>query len=65
MTNKYVKKVNKKTKICCTQLENYSKPKIIRKICSKKGGGFNHRYNLSDEILIKDNHISAENNLKD
>ena len=26
--------------------------------------GYNHRYNLSDEILIKDNHINAENNLK-
>ena len=25
-----------------------------------KGGGLNHRFNLSDEILIKDNHISAE-----
>ena len=31
---------------------------------SKKAGGYNHRYNLSDEILIKDNHISASNNLK-
>ena len=30
----------------------------------KKGGGYNHRYNLSDEILIKDNHINAENNLR-
>ena len=30
----------------------------------KKGGGHNHRYNLSDEILIKDNHINAESNLK-
>ena len=30
----------------------------------KIGGGYNHRYNLSDEILIKDNHINAENNLE-
>ena len=32
---------------------------------SKKGGGNNHRFNLSDEILIKDNHISASNNLRE
>ena len=25
------------------------------------GGGFNHRYNLSDEYLIKDNHIATAN----
>ena len=37
---------------------------MLEKYAVKKGGGYNHRYNLSDEILIKDNHISAENNLK-
>ena len=30
----------------------------------KKVEVYNHRYNLSDEILIKDNHISAEDSLK-
>ena len=30
----------------------------------KKGGGFNHRFNLSDEFLIKDNHLIAEKNLR-
>ena len=44
--------------------KNNTKFKTVRKICCKKGGGFNHRYNLSDEILIKDNHISAEDSLK-
>ena len=28
------------------------------------GGGINHRFNLSDEILIKENHINSETNLK-
>ena len=28
------------------------------------GGGLNHRFNLSDEILIKDNHISVDGNIK-
>ena len=37
---------------------------MLEKYAVKKGGGYNHRYNLSDEILIKDNHIKADNNLK-
>jgi nicotinate-nucleotide pyrophosphorylase (carboxylating) len=31
----------------------------LEKYAVKVGGGFNHRFNLSDGILIKDNHISA------
>ena len=38
--------------------------RALEKYAVKKGGGYNHRYNLSDEILIKDNHISASNSLK-
>ncbi len=63
LTNKFVKKVNKKTKICCTR-KTTPNLRLLEKYAVKKGGGHNHRYNLSDEILIKDNHISAENNLK-
>ena len=37
---------------------------MLEKYAVKIGGGFNHRYNLSDEILIKDNHIASEKNLK-
>ena len=37
----------------------------MEKYAVKKGGGFNHRFNLSDEIMIKDNHISAEKNFKE
>jgi nicotinate-nucleotide pyrophosphorylase (carboxylating) len=29
------------------------------------GGGLNHRFNLSDEILIKDNHIAIEGNIRE
>ena len=39
--------------------------RTLEKYAVKKGGGHNHRYNLSDEILIKDNHISTSNNLKE
>ncbi|MDE5862902.1 MAG: carboxylating nicotinate-nucleotide diphosphorylase [Lachnospiraceae bacterium] len=33
--------------------------RIFEKYSVKVGGGYNHRYNLSDGILLKDNHISA------
>ena len=29
------------------------------------GGGLNHRFNLSDEILIKDNHIAIDENIRE
>ena len=64
LTNQFKKKVNKKTKICCTR-KTTPNLRLLEKYAVKKGGGFNHRYNLSDEILIKDNHISAEKNLRD
>ncbi len=38
--------------------------RILEKYAVRKGGGFNHRYNLSDEILIKENHIIASENLR-
>ena len=64
LTNQFTKKVNKKTKICCTR-KTTPNLRLLEKYAVKKGGGHNHRYNLSDEILIKDNHISAEENLRD
>ena len=33
--------------------------RIFEKYAVKMGGGFNHRYNLSDGVLLKDNHIGA------
>ncbi|WP_196604389.1 carboxylating nicotinate-nucleotide diphosphorylase [Pectinatus haikarae] len=33
--------------------------RIFEKYAVRVGGGFNHRYNLSDGVLIKDNHIGA------
>ena len=37
--------------------------RVIQKYGVKLGGGTNHRFNLSDEYLIKDNHIGASQNL--
>ena len=64
LTNQFTQKVKKKTKICCTR-KTTPNLRLLEKYAVKKGGGHNHRYNLSDEILIKDNHISAEENLRD
>ena len=63
ITNSFVKKVGKKTKICCTR-KTTPNLRLLEKYAVKKGGGFNHRYNLSDEILIKDNHIKAASDIK-
>ena len=64
LTNQFVKKTSKETKICCTR-KTTPNLRALEKYAVKKGGGYNHRYNLSDEILIKDNHISASNGLKE
>ena len=64
ITNQFVKKISKKTKICCTR-KTTPNLRTLEKYAVKKGGGHNHRYNLSDEILIKENHIRASNNLRD
>lgn len=38
--------------------------RIFEKYSVKVGGGFNHRFNLSDGILLKDNHIAAAGGVK-
>ena len=38
--------------------------RIFEKYAVKAGGGYNHRYNLSDGILLKDNHISEAGGVK-
>ena len=62
-TNEFVKLVGKKSKICCTR-KTIPNLRVIQKYAVKLGGGRNHRFNLSDEYLIKDNHI-ATSDLKD
>ena len=57
-TNKFVKLAGKKSKICCTR-KTIPTLRVIQKYAVKLGGGINHRFNLSDEFLIKDNHIAS------
>ena len=59
-TNQFVKLVGKKCKICCTR-KTIPNLRVIQKYAVKLGGGKNHRFNLSDEFLIKDNHIASSN----
>ena len=59
-TNQFVKLAGKKCKICCTR-KTIPNLRVIQKYAVKLGGGTNHRFNLSDEFLIKDNHIANSN----
>ena len=63
-TRKFVEKVkDKNCKICCTR-KTAPNLRSIQKYGVMLGGGTNHRFNLSDEILIKDNHIAIDGNIR-
>ena len=59
-TNNFVKLAGKRCKICCTR-KTIPNLRVIQKYAVKIGGGTNHRFNLSDEFLIKDNHVANTN----
>ena len=64
ITNKFVNKIKgKPCKICCTR-KTLPNLRLLQKYGVKLGGGLNHRFNLSDEILIKDNHIAIDGNIR-
>ena len=55
-TKKLVNQTKKyKTKICCTR-KTLPGMRYLQKLAVKAGGGFNNRYDLEQEIFIKDNH---------
>ncbi|SFJ34967.1 carboxylating nicotinate-nucleotide diphosphorylase [Celeribacter neptunius] len=51
------------TRITCTR-KTTPGLRIVEKQAVLHGGGFNHRYSLSDAILIKDNHIAAAGGIR-
>lgn len=62
-TRKYVQQVDPyPTKIVDTR-KTAPGMRVLDKRAVKDGGGHNHRFNLSDGILIKDNHIQASNGI--
>lgn len=64
LTNKYVKKLEGlNTKLLDTR-KTTANLRILEKYAVKIGGGHNHRFSLSDGILIKDNHICYAGSIK-
>lgn len=58
-TKRYVEKItNNKTKILDTR-KTTPNLRILEKMAVVDGGGINHRFSLSDQVMIKDNHIKA------
>lgn len=65
LTNKYVKKLEgANTKILDTR-KTTPNLRVLEKYAVKIGGGVNHRFSLSDGILIKDNHIGYAGGIKE
>ena len=65
ITKKFVDQVKGTScKICCTR-KTAPNLRSLQKYGVKLGGGLNHRFNLSDEILIKDNHIAIDGNIRE
>ena len=65
ITKKFADKIKGKScKICCTR-KTIPNLRLVQKYGVRLGGGLNHRFNLSDEILIKDNHIAIDGNIRE
>ncbi len=56
--------VGTKTKLLDTR-KTTPNMRVFEKYAVKVGGGYNHRFNLSDGILLKDNHIGAAGGVKE
>ena len=64
LTNKFVQEINHTdTKLLDTR-KTTPNLRILEKYSVKVGGGCNHRFNLSDGVMLKDNHISAAVGIK-
>ncbi|MCX8955097.1 carboxylating nicotinate-nucleotide diphosphorylase [Ruegeria sp. NA] len=64
MTAAFVEQTNGTTaRMTCTR-KTTPGLRIVEKQAVLHGGGFNHRYSLSDAILIKDNHIAAAGGIR-
>lgn len=65
ITNKYAEKLEgTNTKLLDTR-KTTPNLRLLEKYSVTMGGGHNHRFNLSDGILLKDNHISAAGGIKE
>lgn len=64
ITNKMIEKMgDTKTKLLDTR-KTTPNLRVLEKYAVKIGGGTNHRFNLSDGVMLKDNHIKAAGSIK-
>lgn len=59
LTNKFVKEIEHTNAKLLDTRKTTPNLRILEKYSVRVGGGYNHRFNLSDGIMLKDNHISA------
>ena len=64
LTNKYVQEINHTNAKLLDTRKTMPNLRILEKYSVKVGGGCNHRFNLSDGVMLKDNHISAAGGIK-
>lgn len=64
LTNKFVKEIEHTNAKLLDTRKTTPNLRILEKYSVKIGGGSNHRFNLSDGIMLKDNHISAAGGIK-
>ena len=64
LTNQYVEKVGKKIKILDTR-KTTPGLRVLEKYAVTVGGGFNHRLDLNDGSMFKDNHLILSNNFNE
>lgn len=59
LTNKFVKEIEHTNAKLLDTRKTTPNLRMLEKYSVRVGGGYNHRFNLSDGIMLKDNHISA------
>lgn len=64
LTNKYVQEIQHTNAKLLDTRKTTPNLRILEKYSVKVGGGCNHRFNLSDGVMLKDNHISAAGGVK-
>lgn len=64
LTSKFVQEINHTNARLLDTRKTTPNLRILEKYSVKVGGGFNHRFNLSDGVMLKDNHIAAAGGIK-
>ncbi|WP_238860530.1 MULTISPECIES: carboxylating nicotinate-nucleotide diphosphorylase [unclassified Clostridium] len=64
LTNRFIQEIKHTNAKLLDTRKTTPNLRILEKYSVKIGGGCNHRFNLSDGIMIKDNHISAAGGIK-